>query len=334
MGLFLFVRLEMELRGFKASTSLLITDLGSSRVSATKIHVGGVATTEVLGLFSAESPESKISMYVISVEGSPGAIYQPGFEQEVRLLKKSKAQVARCNERIQVREVEIKRLGEEVKSLKVVETEVNGLCNQMKNLETLLEAKVDMKKATEAKNTELAKELESLCAKFSDLQINKNQLSQQVSTLQEQVTGKERIKAVFKEFKKYEDDKVGKRCAKIDARLDALSIDFDEELYPYILTAILRLAFANVVFAGIAKAIPEKMLHNGSVSFAPALPSLQYLYTRRSDSVPVSVPTIAPQGIAILLADAAMQTDISEDKASLRLLRSKSLPPTYNLDWL
>ncbi|GJS06956.1 hypothetical protein Tco_0363752 [Tanacetum coccineum] len=44
----------------------------------------------------------------------------------------------------------------------------------------------------------------------------------------------------------------------------------------------------------------------------------------RSDDVPISVPTVAPQGLAILLADAATQT---EDEASPRLLRSKSLPP-------
>nr|GEV67169.1 transposase (putative), gypsy type [Tanacetum cinerariifolium] len=53
----------------------------------------------------------------------------------------------------------------------------------------------------------------------------------------------------------------------------------------------------------------------------------------RSDGVPVSVPIIAPQGLAILLADAATQTETSEDDASPRLLRSKSLPPMYNLDW-
>ncbi|GKC94841.1 hypothetical protein Tco_1160283 [Tanacetum coccineum] len=96
-------------------------------------------------------------------------------------------EVARRNERIQVKEEEIKRLGEEVESLKVVETEVHGLRNQTKNLKTLLEAEVNMKKATEAMNTELTKELESLRAKFSDLQLNNNQLSQQVSTLQAQL---------------------------------------------------------------------------------------------------------------------------------------------------
>nr|GFA01636.1 hypothetical protein [Tanacetum cinerariifolium] len=41
--------------------------------------------------------------------------------------------------------------------------------------------------------------------------------------------GEQKLKAAFKEFTKYEDDRVEKRCAKMDARLDALSIDFDEE---------------------------------------------------------------------------------------------------------
>ncbi|GJS74085.1 hypothetical protein Tco_0706926 [Tanacetum coccineum] len=65
-----------------------------------------------------------------------------------------------------------------------------------------------------------------------------DRMSQQVSTLQAQVTRDEKLKAVFKEFKKYKDDRVEKRCAEMDARLDALSIDFDEELYPHLLTAI------------------------------------------------------------------------------------------------
>ncbi|GJT95239.1 hypothetical protein Tco_1090757, partial [Tanacetum coccineum] len=104
-------------------------------------------------------------------------------------------------------EEEIKKLDQEIHSLKSADTEVHGLRNQTKNLEALLEAEVDMKKAAEAKNVELAEELENLCAKFSDLQVNNTQLSQQV-------------------------------CAEMDARLDKLSIDFDEELYPHMLTAI------------------------------------------------------------------------------------------------
>ncbi|GJS92218.1 hypothetical protein Tco_0774854 [Tanacetum coccineum] len=92
--------------------------------------------------------------------------------------------------------------------------------------------------------------------------------------------GEKRIMAAFEEFKKHEDERVSARCAEMDARLDALSIDFDEELYPHMLTAIagrrwvighglrlavmkcaesteLRQAFANVVSAGIAKGMSE-----------------------------------------------------------------------------
>ncbi|GKD80600.1 hypothetical protein Tco_1347439 [Tanacetum coccineum] len=105
-----------------------------------------------------------------------------------------------------------------------------------------------------------------------------------LSTLQAQVTGEEQIKAAFEEFKKREDDKVERRCAEMDARLDALSIDFDEELYPHMLTAIagrrwvighglrlavmkcaestdLRQAFANVMSAGIAKGMSDGLKH-------------------------------------------------------------------------
>ncbi|GJV47881.1 hypothetical protein Tco_1438093 [Tanacetum coccineum] len=84
------------------------------------------------------------------------------FEQEVRLRREATAKIARRNQRIQAREEEIKKLDEEVQSLRVVETEAHGLRNRTQNLETLLEAKVDMKKAVDAKNAELVKELEIL----------------------------------------------------------------------------------------------------------------------------------------------------------------------------
>nr|GEU30923.1 hypothetical protein [Tanacetum cinerariifolium] len=60
----------------------------------------------------------------------------------------------------------------------------------------------------------------------------------QVASLNEQVSGEEKLKAAFEEFKRYEDERVERRCAELDARLDVLSIDFDEELYPHMLTAI------------------------------------------------------------------------------------------------
>nr|GEV17678.1 hypothetical protein [Tanacetum cinerariifolium] len=67
------------------------------------------------------------------------------FEQDAKLLKKSVAQVAHRDKRIQAREYEIK------------------------NLEALLEAEADMKKAAEEKNAKLSQELENMRALFSDL---------------------------------------------------------------------------------------------------------------------------------------------------------------------
>nr|GEW02940.1 transposase (putative), gypsy type [Tanacetum cinerariifolium] len=193
-------------------------------------------------------------------------------------------------------------------------------------------------------------------------------------------------------------------CAEIDARLDALSIDFDEELYPHMLTAIagrmwvighglrlammkcaesleMRQAFADVVSAGVAKGMSEGLKHGvehgraqltvesleaydpeAEAKFAAALQSLKDLKyhlldqlkglkdapkdvimvalylesdtrgmpynlcatsvpaplsspspcTRRSDGVSVSVPAVVPQGLALLLVDAATQTDLED----------------------
>nr|GEX65911.1 transposase (putative), gypsy type [Tanacetum cinerariifolium] len=292
-----------------------------------------------------------------------------------------------------------------------------------------------------------------------------------VSTLHEQVIGEEKLKAAFEEFKQYEDNRVEQRCTEMDACLDALSIDFDEELYPHMLTAIagrrwvigrglrlavmkcgesteLRQAFADVVSAGISKGMSEELKHGVEhekakldleaikaydpkaeakyIAALHALKNLKYplvdqleslkdapmdvimaslhlesdtgddapqwirelrssssqltipVYPEarepmdpwacqeeilladaiaanvsraeknkkcrvvccthgvgsahhvRSDGVLVSVPTISPQGLAILLADAATQIEISEDEASPRLLRSSSLPAMHS----
>ncbi|GJV67219.1 hypothetical protein Tco_1482728 [Tanacetum coccineum] len=128
-------------------------------------------------------------------------------------------------------------------------------------------------------------ELESLRAQFTDLQVSNDRLSQQVSTLQAQVTGEERIRAAFEEFKKFEDNKVEQRCAEMDARLVKLSVDFDEELYLHMLTAIagrrwvighglrlavmkcaesseIRQAFADVVSTGLAKGMSEGLKYD------------------------------------------------------------------------
>nr|GFC27993.1 hypothetical protein [Tanacetum cinerariifolium] len=138
---------------------------------------------------------------------------------------------------------------------------------------------------------------------------------------------------------------VEKRYAEMDARLDALSIDFDEELYPHMLTAIvgrrwvighgLRLAvmkYAESIelsqsFANEVRdprdpwAVKEEMLLEESIAANVSRAEKKkrcrvvcrthrvgFAHHARSDGVPVSVPTVAPQGLAILLADAATQT--------------------------
>nr|GFC07189.1 hypothetical protein [Tanacetum cinerariifolium] len=181
-------------------------------------------------------PQSRLTADVSHLSGPSGSHsttkLRLRFEQEAKPLKKSVNQVASRDKRIQDRE------------------------NEIKNLETLLEAETDMKKAAEGKSAELSKELENLQAQFSDLQVSNNCLSQQVSALKAQ------------------------RCAEMDTRLDALSIDFDEELYLHMLTAIighrwvighrlrlavmkcgesteLRQAFTDVVSVGIAKGMGE-----------------------------------------------------------------------------
>nr|GEW06767.1 hypothetical protein [Tanacetum cinerariifolium] len=127
-------------------------------------------------------------------------------------------------------------------------------------------------------------EQEAKLLRKSVAQVSNERLSQQVATLQQQVSGEEKLKASFEEFKRQQDDRVEQRCAEMNARLDALSIDFDEELYPHMLTAIagrrwvigrglrlavmkcgesleLRQAFADVVSAGIAKGLSEGLRH-------------------------------------------------------------------------
>nr|GEX08586.1 hypothetical protein [Tanacetum cinerariifolium] len=264
------------------------------------------------------------------------------FEQEAKLLRKSVAQVARWDQRIQARELEIK------------------------NLEARLETEAEMKKAAKYKSVGLIKELEDLRARFLDLQ----------------------------EFKRYEDERVEQRCAELDARLDALSIDFDKELYPHMLTAIagrmwvigyglrlammkcaesleMRQAFADVVSAGAQLKVESIEAYDPKVEakFVAALQSLKDLNSSQltipvypevrdprnhwvykeemkfsdaiaanisraekkkkccivcrthgvgsahhsmSDGIPVSVPTVVPQGLALLLVDATTQTNLED----------------------
>nr|GEX25656.1 hypothetical protein [Tanacetum cinerariifolium] len=260
--------------------------------------------------------------------------------------------------------------------------------NEIKNLEVLLEAETDMKKAAEAKNAELVKELENLRALFTDLQVSNDQLPQQVFAdvvsagiakgmsegLKYEVEhGKanldlEAIEAYDPEADtkyvatlhalrdlKYPmvDQLKSLKDAPIDVIMASLHLESDSgedapqwirelrpsssqlkiHVYPEVRDPKDPWSFkedillVDVFAANVSRAEKKKkcrvVCHTYGVGSA---------YHARSDDVLVSVPTVAPQGLAILLADVAKQTETPEDGASPRLLRSKSLPAMCNLD--
>nr|GEZ04891.1 transposase (putative), gypsy type [Tanacetum cinerariifolium] len=188
------------------------------------------------GIAAAGDPKSENAFSPAEVR-SPGSIYQPEWGvTNGSLLDTPEA----CQDLVDhARELEIR------------------------NLKASLEAEANAKRVAEDKSAGLSQELKRMRAQFSDLQVNNERLSQQVATLQQQVFGEEKLKAAFEEFKRQQDERVEQRCAEMDARLDALSIDFDEELYPHMLIAIAGSwqAFADAVSAGIAKGLSEGLRH-------------------------------------------------------------------------
>nr|GEV28722.1 hypothetical protein [Tanacetum cinerariifolium] len=226
---------------------------------------------------------------------------------------------------------------------------------EVRQLKKASEAEADMKKYAEAKNAKLAKELDSLRAQFSDLQVSNKQLSDQVLNLQAQVMGEEKIKSTFEEFKKYKDDKVEQRCAKMDAHLDKLSVDFDEELYPHMLTTIaghrwvirhglrlsvmkcvesleIRQAFADVVSAGLAKGMSEGLKYGIEHESDTMEDAPQWIRDLRLSFSQLKI-LVYPEGQAILLADAATQTEArmcqGEMYIAMALLDHCTMGPKY-----
>nr|GEW83917.1 hypothetical protein [Tanacetum cinerariifolium] len=246
---------------------------------------------------------------------------------------------------------------------KPVKTWIQAKENEIKNLEVLLEAETDMKKAAEAKNAELVKELENLRALFTDLQVSNDQLPQQGMSegLKYEVEhGKanldlEAIEAYDPEADtkyvaalhalrdlKYPmvDQLKSLKDALIDVIMASLHLESDSRedapqwirelrpsssqlkihVYPEVRDPkdpwsfkediLLVDAFAANVSRAEKKKKCRVVCHTHGVGSA---------YHARSDDVPVSVPTVAPQGLAILLADAAKQTETPEDGASPRI---------------
>nr|GEW92556.1 hypothetical protein [Tanacetum cinerariifolium] len=220
------------------------------------------------------------------------------FEQEAKLLRMYVAQVARRDKRIQARELEIR------------------------NLEASLEAEANAKRAAEDKSAGLSQELERM----------------------------QKLKAAFEEFKRQQDERVEQRCAEMDARLDVLCIDFDEELYPYMLIAIAgrRWAFADVVSAWIAKGLSEGLRHGlehgqaqrslesikaydpeAEAKFVAALQALKDLKYLLVDQLEGLRDTLMDVIMAALYLESDTGDDASQDIRDLRPNSSQLTIPVY-----
>nr|GEX39152.1 zinc finger BED domain-containing protein RICESLEEPER 2 [Tanacetum cinerariifolium] len=211
------------------------------------------------------------------------------FEQEAKLLRKSVAQVARRDQRIQARELEIK------------------------NLEARLETEAEMKKAAEDKSVGLIKELEDIRARFLDLQVSNEHFSQQVATLQEQVSREEKLKAAFEEFKRYKDERVEQRCEKLDARhgLRLAMMKCGESLE-------MRQAFADVAYDPEAEAKFVTALQALKDLKYPLLDQLEGLKNAPMDVV-----------MAALYLESDIGDDAPQDIRDLRPSSSQLTIPVY-----
>nr|GEV27661.1 hypothetical protein [Tanacetum cinerariifolium] len=166
------------------------------------------------------------------------------------------------------------------------------------NFKALLEVEADMKDIAEAKNVELVTKLESLRV-FVDV------VSAVIS------------KGMSERLKHGVEHEKAKIPVYPEVRNPKDPWSFKEEI-------LLEDAITVNISHAKKKKKCQVVCHTHRVGSA---------HHARSDGIPVSVPTVAPQGLAILLVDAATQTYITKDEASLKLLRFKSLPPMYNLDW-
>nr|GEX52827.1 hypothetical protein [Tanacetum cinerariifolium] len=245
------------------------------------------------------------------------------FEQEAKLLRKSVGQVARRDKRIQARELEIR------------------------NMEASLEAEANAKRAAEDKSAGLSQELERMRAQFSDLQIYPHMLT--AIACRRWVIGRGLRLAVMKcgeslELRQAFVDAVSAGIAKGlseglrhglehgQAQRSLESIEaYDPEAKAKFVAALQALKdlkyplvdqleglrnapmdvimvaldwTADAIAANISRAEKKKRSH--IVCRTHGVGSAHHA---RSDGVPVSAPTVVPQGLALLLVDAATQTE-------------------------
>ncbi|GJX19980.1 hypothetical protein Tco_0222657 [Tanacetum coccineum] len=156
---------------------------------SSEILTGNVSTAEVQNLQSAESSESGKSTSITSMVGSPKGIYQPGWGVTNSCCLDTPDA---CQDVVD----------------HIVPVGYFSELRHMSNTDFLCRYNINLAQQV-AMGSQLRLRFEQ--------EVNNNQLSQQVSNLQAQVTGKEKIKAAFEDFKKYEDDKVEQWCAEMDA---------------------------------------------------------------------------------------------------------------------
>ncbi|GJW62959.1 hypothetical protein Tco_0114843 [Tanacetum coccineum] len=225
------------------------------------------------------------------------------FEQEAKLLKKSVAQVARRDQRIATREKHIK------------------------DLEAQLEVEINMKKATEVKNSEVTKELEDLRMRFSGLEVGNAQLSQQV-------IGHGLRLAVMKcaestELRQAFANVVSAGIAKCLSKGLKYGVEHGK---------------AGLELTAVEAYDPEAdnkyvaALHNMKDLSYPLIDELEQYWNPWACKDEIILGDVIAENISrvekkkksrVVCPDAATQT---EDEESPRLLRSKSLPALFTLD--
>nr|GEU53043.1 hypothetical protein [Tanacetum cinerariifolium] len=214
---------------------------------------------------------------------------------------------------------------------------------EIKNLEALLETEADMKRAAEEKSAGLNQELERIRAQ------------------------EETLKAAFEDYKRQQDQMIEQRCAKMDTRLDALSIDLmksyilicsqpsqaAESLEAYNPEAEAKFVAALQLLKDLKYPLLDQLegLKDAPMDLTiPVYPEVRdprnpwackeeigladaiaanisrteqkkrsrivcrthgvgSAHHARSDRVSVSAPVVVPQGLALFLVDAAMQTE-------------------------
>ncbi|GJT10359.1 hypothetical protein Tco_0857401 [Tanacetum coccineum] len=356
-----------------------------------------------------------------TTEVAMGSQLRLRFEQEVRLLKKATAKIARHDQKIQAREEEIKKLDEEIRSLRTLETEAKSvdLAGELESLRAQFYRSPSYQPSiiptsVQSVSTKMDARLDALSIGFDEelyphmltaiadrrwvirpglrLAIMKCAESTKLRQAFADVVSARIMKGTSEGLKygvdhgeakldlaaieAYDPEAEAKyvatltalrdlkyplvdqleklRDAPIDLLMASLNLESDSredtpewirELRPS--TSQLKIPiYLDVRNLRNPWSAQEEMLLEDSIAANRSRAEKKKkcrvvcrthgvgsVHHARSDGIPVSAPTVAPQGLAILLVDAAVQTEASEDEASPRLLRSKSLPPMYNLDW-